>query len=168
MKLIKDSIIILAIIALCSCASSRNTKTESKIDYSENFNALSSQLDSVNLDVLLNRKETKERFSNIKLENRVTYLSQPDSTGKQYPTVISETKSEQNDKENVAINTDLKATIEELSKRIDILQDSIQTKIATKEKVVEVSWWNRYKDDITLIVVILFAIIWLIYKKRNK
>jgi len=95
-------------------------------------------------------------------------MSKPDSTGKQYPTAISETKSEQNDKENTTINTELKATIEELSKRIDILQDSIQAKIATKEKVVEVSWWDRYKSDVTLIVVIMVAIIWFIYKKRIK
>lgn len=162
----KYSLILLVIIALCSCASSRNTKTESKIDYSENFNALSSQMDSLKLNILLNRQETKERFSNIKLENRITYMSKPDSTGKQYPTAISETKSEQNDKENTTINTELKATIEELSKRIDILQDSIQAKIATKEKVVEVSWWDRYKSDVTLIVVIMVAIIWFIHKKN--
>lgn len=164
----KYSLILLMIITLCSCASSRNTKTESKIDYSDNFNALSSQMDSLKLNILLNRQETKERFSNIKLENRITYMSKPDSTGKQYPTAISETKSEQNDKENTTINTELKATIEELSKRIDILQDSIQAKIATKEKVVEVSWWDRYKSDVTLIVVIMVAIIWFIYKKRIK
>lgn len=166
MKIMKYSLILLVIIALCSCASSRNTKTESKIDYSENFNALSSQMDSLKLNILLNRQETKERFSNIKLENRITYMSKPDSTGKQYPTAISETKSEQNDKENTTINTELKATIEELSKRIDILQDSIQAKIATKEKVVEVSWWDRYKSDVTLIVVIMVAIIWFIHKKN--
>lgn len=158
---------LMLIVIMCSCAASKNVQKEETIDYSKRLDSISEQLKNVVSSVKLQRSEMSEKLSNIKIENKTTYLSAPDSTGKQYPTAISETKSEQEDKEKTSVETQMQATIEELSYRIDSLQVSVSKLVQSKEKVVQVSWWNRYKSDI-LLFALISVIIWLIYKNRNK
>jgi len=74
-------------ILLSSCAVSKNMEQESHMDYSDVLQKMHIRMDSLLYNMDMVRKETSEKLSNLKVENTTTYLSVPDSAGRQYPTV---------------------------------------------------------------------------------
>ncbi len=153
------------ILFLVGCSTPKNTQKDTNFDYSSEIKGVTDRMDSLMINFSLIRKETTEKLSNIKLENRTTYLSLPDSMGRQYPTIISETKSEQEDKEKSTVDAELKATIEELNYKVNILYQQFKAIQEQKEKVVKLSLWDRYKSDIVISIIVI-AVIWMIISRK--
>lgn len=151
-----------------SCATPRNSDRDTQIDYSDDFSQVQARIDSLMLNMQLVRKETSEKLSNLKIENKTVYLSPPDSVGKQYPTAISKTTANKEERENKAIDTELNVTIQQLVEEVSDLKQQLSTAILDKEKVVEVSWWDLHKMDVYAGVFALILAACFIYKVRKK
>lgn len=152
--------------ALAGCATPKNTDRNTQVDYSNVLQQMQSRMDTLLANMEAQRKETSEKISNLKVENKTVYLSPPDSTGKQYPTMVSETNASKDEKENKATETELKVTIQRLVEEVTDLRNELNTAIVQKEKVKEVSWWQLHKVDVYVGLFIL-VIGWLVYKKNK-
>lgn len=160
-------LIILLTSAICSCRSSRNLDSHVESTIQEEMQRLVKSLDSLMANVYQFRSESNERFSNLKLENKTIYYSVPDSIGKQYPTAVSETKSESRKQESSRSDTELYATVTMLSVKVDSLSGKLDAVLNKKEKIVKLSWWDRHKDKV-YIAFSLIIVGWLVYKSRKK
>lgn len=167
----KGSIVInlLVFLLLASCRSSKNIETQEQRDYSGYFEKLYRQTDSLLGTIQMNQQETRDKLSNLKVENKTVYYSAPDSTGKQYPVVVSETKSDKDEKESTQRYTQLDATIRQLTYKLDSLSNKIDAALKREQKVVEVSWWDLHKWQLFtgLGVVLLIVVGYLIYKLKK-
>lgn len=159
---------ILVVFLLVACATPRNSDRDTHIDYSDDFSRVQARMDSLMLNMQLVRKETSEKLSNLKIENKTVYLSPPDSVGKQYPTAISKTTANKEEKENKAIDTELNVTIRQLVEEVSELKQQLSAAVSEKEKVVEVSWWDLHKMDVYAGVFALILAVYFINKVRKK
>lgn len=162
---------LLAVIVCCfvcsSCQASRNMEIQKQIDYSGDFNQIQSVIESLRADVSRQTKITNDRLSNLKLENKTVYLSAPDSTGKQYPVKESTTTASKQEQERTEVNETLSVTLQQLSNRLDTLSNKVDAVLNQKEKVIELSWWDLYKDKVYYYFIGLILAGWLVYKLRN-
>lgn len=168
MKLLLNTFcIILLTSAICSCRSSSNLDSHVQSTIKEEMQRMIHSLDSLMANAHLLRSEINERFANMKLENKTVYYSAPDSTGKQYPTAVSETKSESNEKESSRSVTELYISVSMLSAKVDSLSAKLNSVLNKQEKVVELSWWQKNKDKLyTGFALVIVG--WLLYNSRKK
>lgn len=168
MKLLLNTFcIILLTSAIWSCRSSSNLDSHVDAISHEELQRLIRMMDSLRTNVHLLRSESNERLSNLKLENKTIYYSKPDSIGRQYPTAVSETKSESNKQESSRSDTELYASVAMLSVKVDSLSGKLDAVLNKQEKIVELSWWDRHKDKL-YIAFSLIIVGWLVYKSRKK
>lgn len=151
-----------------SCTTPKNVNREVQTDYTGELNRMQVRMDSLLYNMKIMQRETSEKLSNIKIENTTTYLSVPDSTGKQYPTVISETKANKEEKENKTTDTEIYVTMQRLIEEVSELKQQVTAFVTEKDKVVQVSWWQLHKVDVYAVLFAVIIIGWLVYKKRNK
>ena len=151
---------------LAGCATSKNTDRNVQVDYSGALDWMQTQIDSLMYNMRSMRKETSEKLSNMKVKNETVYLSPPDSTGKQYPTAISKTKADKEEKENKIIDTKIEVTMRQLVKEVSELREKLDAAVNEKEKVVEVSWWQLHKMDVYTVLFAAIILIYLIYRKK--
>lgn len=159
-------IAISVMMALAGCATPKSTDRNTQVDYSNVLQQMQSRMDTLLANMEAQRKETSEKISNLKVENRTVYLSPPDSTGKQYPTIVSETNASKDEKENKTTETELKVTIQRLVEEVSDLKNKLNTRVVQEEKVKEVSWWQLHKVDVYAGLFIL-VLGWLVYKKNK-
>lgn len=159
---------IVILLLLSGCATSRNTDHDTSVEQTEDLRRMQSRMDSLMLNMRMIRKETTERLSNLKVENKTVYLSIPDSTGHQYTTAISETKADREDKETGIYDTEVNLSIQQLSKEISDLKRQLETFISEKEEEVEISWWDLHKDKVYCCIIGLLIVGWLVYRLRKK
>lgn len=152
--------------ALAGCATPMNTDRNTQVDYSNLLQQMQSRMDTLLANMEAQRKETSEKLSNLKVENKTVYLSPPDSTGKQYPTIVSETNASKDEKENKTTETELKVTIQRLIEEVTDLKNKLNTSLVQEEKVKEVSWWQLHKVDVYAGLFIL-VLGWIVYKKKK-
>lgn len=153
-------------IILVGCATPKNTDRNTQVDYSNVLHQMQTRMDTLLANMEAQRKETSEKLSNLKVENKTVYFSPPDSTGKQYPTMVSETNASKDEKENKTTETELKVTIQRLVEEVTDLRNELNSAIVQKEKVREVSWWDLHKVDVYA-GLFIFVLGWLIYKFRK-
>ncbi len=153
--------------SLARCATSKNTDRNIQVDYSNVLQQMQTRMDTLLANMEAQRKETSEKLSNLKIENKTVYFSPPDSTGKQYPTMVSETNVSKDEKENKTTETELKVTIQRLVAEVADLRNELNTAIVLKEKVKEVSWWQLHKVDVYAGLFIL-VLGWLTYRSFKK
>lgn len=161
------AIIMFVMVTLFGCATPKNSESATQIDYSGDLLQMQSRMDSLMLNMRLMSKEISEKVSNLKVENRTVYLSPPDSTGKQYPAIVSETNASKDEKENKTIETELKVTIQRLIEEVTDLRNELNANVVQKEKVKEMSWWNLHKVDVYA-GLFIFVLGWLTYKSFMK
>lgn len=152
--------------ALAGCVTPMNTDRNTQVDYSNLLQQMQTRMDTLLANMEAQRKETSEKLSNLKVENKTVYLSPPDSTGKQYPTMVSETNASKDEKENKATETELKVTIQRLVEEVSDLKNKLNTRVVQEEKVKEVSWWQLHKVDVYAGLFIL-VLGWLVYKNNK-
>lgn len=125
----------MCLLILCSCATPKNTESDSSADYADLIEWLRSSITGLEKKIDTQSQTTSEKLSNMKIENKTVYLSPPDSTGKQHTTMESTTTAtkvdEQRD-ETVQKTTELLSII---NQRIDSLSRKID--LASETKVVE-------------------------------
>lgn len=141
-------IVMSVMMSLAGCATPKNTDRNIQVDYSNVLQQMQTRMDTILANMKAQRKETSEKLSNLKVENKTVYLSPPDSTGKQYPTIVSETNASKDEKENKTTETELKVSIQRLVEEVSDLKNELNAAIVQKEKVKEVSWWDLHKIDI--------------------
>lgn len=159
-------IVMSVMMALAGCATPMNTDRNTQVDYSNLLQQMQSRMDSLLINMEAQRKETSEKLSNLKVENKTVYLSPPDSTGKQYPTMVSETNASKDEKENKTTETELKVTIQRLVEEVSDLKNKLNTSVVQEEKVKEFSWWQLHKMDVYAGLFML-VLGWLVYKKNK-
>ena len=160
--------IILLTAAICSsCRTSKNVDTDKQVDYSGELVGMRQRLDSLMATMQVERKEITDRLSNLKVEHKTVYYSVPDSTGKQYPVIISQTNADKEDRENTESTTELYATISELRTEVASLNQRIDSLMKEQQKVAEISWWDLHKWQVFIFIVILVVVGYMIYKLRK-
>lgn len=159
-------VVLLAI--LSGCATHENVDRNVQIDYSNGLHQMQNRMDSLLYNMQLMQKETNEKLSNLKLENKTVYLSVPDSTGRQYPTSVSQTTVNKEEKEHKTTDMRIEATLKQLITEIDELRQQFNAATLKKEKVEEVSWWQLHKVDVYAILLVVLLLVYLIYKVRKK
>lgn len=160
---------ILVVLLLISCATPKNTDRSTQVDYSGTLNQMQSRMDSLLVNMQMQRKEVSEKLSNLKIENTTTYLSPPDSTGKQYPTQVSETTVNKEEKENKTTDIKIETNMQLIIRDVNDLKQQLNTFISDKEKVKEVSWWQLHKVDVYAVVFGMVIMGWLVYRwRKNK
>lgn len=147
---------------LIGCHSSKNLQTDEQINYSSELQQLRNSLDSLHLDVNRQSQITSDKLSNLKLENTTIYLSQPDSTGKQYPIKQSVTHLNKQEEEHTQEFETLCMAFSYLSDRVDSLSHNVNQMINKQEIVKELSWWDLHKDKVytSAFLIIIGLIIW--------
>lgn len=154
---------------LFGCVTPKNTDRNTQVDYSNVLQQMQTRMDTLLANMEVQRKETSEKLSNLKIENKTVYLSPPDSTGKQYPTMVSETNASKDEKENKTTETELKVTIQRLVEEVTDLRNELNANVAQKEKVKEVSWWQLHKVDVYAgLFILVIAGGWCIRNNENK
>lgn len=163
-------IIILLALAICftSCRTSRNVDAEKQIDYSGDFLYLRNLIESLQMDVNKQTKITSEKLSDLKIENKTTYLSPPDSTGKQYPIRESMTTASKQERENIEVNETSLLTMQQFSSQLDTISEKVNVLLNQKETIVELSWWDLHKDKLYGGIIVLIVVGWLVYRIRKK
>lgn len=151
-----------------SCATSKNTDTKKQIDYSGDLQLLQRSIESLHTDFSKQTKITTDKLSNLQFENKTTDFSPPDSTGKQYPTRVSETLANKQEQERQQIDETVILTIQQLSNRMDSLSNKFDILLKQKEKVIELSWWDLHRDNVYCAIIALLIVGWLFFKKRTK
>lgn len=151
-----------------SCKTSRNIETQKQIDYSGDFLYLRNLIESLRLDVNKQTKITTDKLSDLKIENTTVYLSDPDSTGKQYPVKESTTTASKQEQERIEVDETLSITLQQLSNRLDTISNKVNVLLNQKETVVELSWWDLHKDKVYIDIIGLFILGWLVYRWRKK
>ena len=170
MKRLNYAFIILLTLAiwLSSCKTSRNLEMQKQIDYSGDFLYLRNLTESLRLDVNKQTKITTDKLSDLKIENTTVYLSDPDSTGKQYPVKESTTTASKQEQERIEVDETLSITLQQLSNRLDTISNKVNVLLNQKETVVELSWWDLHKDKVYIGIIGLFILGWLVYRWRKK
>lgn len=153
-------------VILAGCATPKNTDRNTQVNYSNVLQQMQTRMDTLLANMEVQRKETSEKLSNLKIENKTVYLSPPDSTGKQYPTMVSETNASKDEKENKTTETELKVTIQRLVDEVSDLRNELNANVVQKEKVKEVSWWQLHKVDVYA-GLFIFVLGWLVFKFRK-
>ena len=125
-------------------------------------------IESLQLDVNKQTKITTDKLSDLKIENTTVYLSDPDSTGKQYPVKESTTTASKQEQERIEVDETLSITLQQFSNRLDTISNKVNALLNQREKVVELSWWDLHKDKVYIGVIILIIICWLAYGLRKK
>jgi len=151
-----------------SCKTSRNIETQKQIDYSGDFLYLRNLIESLRLDVNKQTKITTDKLSDLKIENTTVYLSDPDSTGKQYPVKESTTTASKQEQERIEVDETLSITLQQFSNRLDTISNKVNVLLNQKETVVELSWWDLHKDKVYCCVIALLIVGWMVYRLRKK
>lgn len=150
-----------------SCKTSRNIETQKQIDYSGDFLYLRNLIESLRLDVNKQTKITTDKLSDLKIENTTVYLSDPDSTGKQYPVKESTTTASKQEQERIEVDETLSITLQQFSNRLDTISNKVNALLNQREKVVELSWWDLHKDKVYCYVIGLILAGWLVCKFKK-
>ena len=166
--LIYITIFLMSGIWFTSCKTSRNIETQKQIDYSGDFLYLRNLIESLRLDVNKQTKITTDKLSDLKIENTTVYLSDPDSTGKQYPVKESTTTASKQEQERTEVYETLSITLQQFSNRLDTISNKMNALMNQKEKVIELSWWDLHKDKVYVGIIVLIIIVLIVHKVRNK
>lgn len=163
------SLYIILLLALSACRTSQNVDTDKQVDYSGELAGMQHQLDSLMAAVQVERKEITDRLSNLKVENKTIYYSVPDSSGKQYPVIVSETNADKEDKESTERYDNLTANLSVISNRIDSISRKMDSLLREQHKTIELSWWDLNKDKVyvSILIVVIIGMGYLVYKLKK-
>lgn len=159
----------MCMLLLFSCASPKNTENKSSTNYDELLDVIRSSITSLEKKIDTQSQTTSEKLSNMKIENKTVYLSPPDSTGKQHPTIESTTtatKTDEQKEETVIQTTEILSAINE---RIDSLSRKINSSSRTEVIVKE----SSFRDKVFwfaggwLTAALLAAGIWIYYRFKK-
>lgn len=150
---------------LAGCATSSNIDTRVQHDYSQRFDKLEQTLHSLNMDMNSSSSILSDKLSNLKMNKTTIVYSSPDSTGRQYPVEISTTDINREDKQLTRMEENMSLVAAVLTQKVDSLTQVVNSVLEEKQKTVELSWWDRYKTELFMILFIVVSVVGLIRKK---
>lgn len=151
-------ITILLSLAICSCRSSQNMERQTYNDREAHYRRQLEIADSLFSALYFTRREVNERLANLKIENTTVYYSAPDSTGKQHPVKVSETKADGKKQESTKTDTELNTTVRRLTNVLANLNRRVDERLKEHEKVAEMSWWDFHKNKVIMTVGLLLLL----------
>ena len=163
-------LIILLTSAICiGCRTSQNTEGTKQIDYSGELSGMKSSLDSLLTTVQKETTELSNKIGKLKVENKTVYYSVPDSSGKQYPVIVSETSADKEDRQSTERYENLTANLSAISNRIDSISRKMDSLLREQHKTIELSWWDLNKDKVyvSILIVIIIGMGYLVYKLKK-
>lgn len=162
---------ILSIVCLlCGCKASQQTDTKVQRDYSDDWQRLSSQMDSLRAGFQLSQQRVTDKLSNLKVEHTTAYYTLPDSTGRQYPVYVSTTKADKDEQTTERIRTEMEAYIREIKAIVDSLSRKVDAALKKEQKVAELSWWDRHKGRVGIGagMLVLVVVRYMVYRMRRR
>lgn len=156
--------------AICiGCRTSQNTEGTKQVDYSGELSGVKSSLDSLLATVQMETTELSNKIGKLKVENKTIYYSVPDSSGKQYPVIVSETNADKEDKESTERHDNLTANLSVISNRIDSISRKMDSLLREQHKTIELNWWDLNKDKVyvSILIVVIIGMGYLVYKLKK-
>ena len=150
--------------SIFSCKTPKNIDSNRNVANDSRYEELFRKADSSFSALYANQNRMTEKLSNLKIENKTTYYTLPDSLGKQHTTKIVETVVNKEDKEVSKEISELRNIVERQSKQIDSLTNTIKSTVQEQSKVKEVSWISLHWWKIVLCLVFAFEVVRLIKK----
>lgn len=135
----------LSLFAMCGCAGSKHLETERAVDYAGHSSSFEDTVDSLRMELSRAARQTMERFSDLKVENRMVVWSAPDSCGRQYKERESHTGVDWSDREMSELEEKAMADYLRLSHRIDSLMEKVDDQSLEKVAERKLSWWEETK-----------------------
>lgn len=135
----------LSLFAMCGCAGSKHLETERAADYARHSSSFEDTVDSLRMELSRAVRQTMERFSDLKVENRTVVWSAPDSCGRQYKERESHTSVDRSDREMSELEEKAMADYLRLSHRIDSLMEKVDGQSLEKVAERKLSWWEETK-----------------------
>ena len=157
-------IILVIITSVFSCRTPKNIDSDRNVVTDNRYEELFKKADSSFNALYANQNRMTEKLSNLKIENKTTYYTLPDSTGKQHTTKVIETVVNKEDKEVTKEITELREIIKHQTQQIDSLTATINSTIKEQSQVKEVSWISLHWWKIVLCLVFAFEVVRLIKK----
>lgn len=168
MKVWQAMLIISLMSAICiGCRTSKNVDTDKQVDYAGELSGMKSSLDSLMATVQKETTELTNKIGKLKVENKTVYYSVPDSSGKQYPVIVSETNADKEDKQSTERYENLTANLSVISNRIDSISRKMDSLLREQHKTIELSWWDLHKWQVFIFIVILVVVGYLVYKLKK-
>lgn len=151
--------VIILLCLLSSCATSRNTDYNRDEQKSEKLDRLEQLITEIRTDIDKQYNSVTDKLSSMKVASTTVVLSPPDSIGRQHATQVTSTNMSREESETVTESENTAVRIDFLSQKVDSLAYLLNVALSEKETVVELSWWDRYKVEVLLgVVIVLFAI----------
>lgn len=159
----------MCMILLFSCASPKNTENKSSTNYDELLDVIRSSITGLENKIDTQSKTTSEKLSNMKIENKTVYLSPPDSTGKQHPTMESTTTATKTDEQKDETVIQTMEILSAINERIDSLNRKIDSSSRTEVIVKEISFRDKVSWFASglLSAALLAAGIWIYYRFKK-
>ncbi len=177
----KKLLYILILASVCmSCRSSQpSTKTNTEVKGTEQKEESKSSTDSLLFIMQQDIKRVYEKVNNFTYEfiQSKTEYSAPDSTGKQHPTSMTETKGKVNSNTTEKSVTDEKVLLqfEQVKSSLDSLKSTVDYLIKQNTQTTPpLTWWQKLKQDFGMfalgvsVALVLLIIGWIIYRIRKK
>lgn len=157
------------ILLLCSCKSQMG-QSKTDFDYASYIGRQSNHTDSLFSTLIVGQEQTIDKLSNLKVENTTTYYTLPDSGGKQYPIVVSTTKADKDEQQQIRSYMELAATMTAMQHTIDSLINAVDSALRQSSETKEVSWWDAQKHNLFMIALgaVLVMLLFLICRLRKK
>ena len=150
--------------SIFSCKTPKNIDSNRNVANDSRYEELFRRADSSFSALYANQNRMTEKLSNLKIENKTTYYTLPDSTGKQHTTKVIETVVNKEDKEVTKEITELREIIKHQTQQIDSLTATINSTIKEQSQVKEVSWISLHWWKIVLCLGFAFEVVRLIKK----
>ena len=163
-KVVFIPLITIILVSIFSCRSPKNVESFQHVVNDNKYEELFRRADSSFSALYANQNRMTEKLSNLKIENKTTYYTLPDSTGKQHTTKVIETVVNKEDKEVTKEITELREIIKHQTQQIDSLTATINSTIKEQSQVKEVSWISLHWWKIVLCLVFAFEVVRLIKK----
>lgn len=163
----------LLMVLVCSCATPKNTESDSSADYADLIEWLRSSITGLENKIDKQSKTTSEKLSNLKVENKTVYLSPPDSTGKQHTTMESTTTATKVDEQRDETVQQTTRLLSVINQRIDSLSRKIDLVSETKVVEKKLSKWELFCINVggwaigIVIITILVVVGIMVYKLKK-
>lgn len=169
MRLFRFLVLSGIVLMLCSCAASRNSSSQTSLDYESGFTEVKQMISSLSARLTVSAGELSSRLQNLKVTNTTNYYSAPDSSGRQYLVSSSNTGIESDVSETSQTTIDLNLDVTFIREQLDSINHRLDALYSKNEQTVQLSWWDLNKDKVYLglFILVLVSIIYVIIRLRR-
>lgn len=161
MKKILIFLLVIVVLSVCSC---RSSKTDTTVHQTNTEQKQTEQTDSsvytMQSDVIKNIEQVKEMMQQFEFNWQKTNYSPPDSTGKQYPTSTETATGSSTKQEKETYNEQLQVQIQEIRETLLTLKEQLEKQEKTDTKIIEevtyIPPWMKVITALSCVVLVLY------------